>query len=156
MLHVLAARSDRQQKIAKIEELKKQVATLQSELAAARSQVQLDADYHIAIVTTAALPWMTGTAVNPLLRAAHLAKAGRRVTLMVPWLHPLEQKKIFPAGLTFATPSEQEAHMLEWLRSRGGLSARERGSGTGGASERGVTVLRGLWMISRPCSVAVS
>lgn len=91
-----------------------------------RCQVDLGKDFHLAIVTTAALPWLTGTAVNPLLRAAHLAKAGRRVTLMVPWLHPTEQQRIFPGSQTFATPSEQEAHMLEWLRTRGGLSTKFR------------------------------
>ena len=85
-----------------------------------RSRV-LDENYHISIVTTAALPWMTGTSVNPLLRAAYLAKAGKRVTLMVPWVHPLDQKLIFPAGLAFDTPLQQEEHIRKWLLERAGV-----------------------------------
>ena len=99
-------------------------AAKRSDLVDLRNQVELGDDYHIAIVTTAALPWMTGTAVNPLLRAAHLAKAGKRVTLMVPWLHPLEQRMIFPNGLEFAEPNEQLEHMHAWLLERAGLTKR--------------------------------
>lgn len=76
-----------------------------------------DPNRRIWIITTACLPWLTGTSVNPLLRAAYLAKdrpAGK-VTLMVPWLNNDEQEIAFPPGLRFKHPDDQKAYVVRWL-----------------------------------------
>jgi len=77
----------------------------------------------ITIITTAALPWMTGTSVNPLLRAAHLSKKGYNVTLLLPWLTPDEQQALFPAGLVFNRSVTQEQYSRWWLQNRANLPA---------------------------------
>jgi len=80
-----------------------------------------DKSKKIWIVTTAALPWMTGTAVNPLLRAAYLtsgrANSGGYVTLMLPWLERLsDRKEIYGENKHFETPEDQETYIRTWLR----------------------------------------
>lgn len=78
-----------------------------------------DLTKNIWIVTTGALPWMTGTAVNPLLRAAYLS-SGRRekggsVTLMLPWVErPEDQVRVYGSA-RFNTPGEQETYIRYWL-----------------------------------------
>ncbi|KAF3327243.1 digalactosyldiacylglycerol synthase 2 [Carex littledalei] len=75
----------------------------------------------VAIFTTASLPWMTGTAVNPLFRAAYLAGDGhgdREVTLVIPWLSRSEQVLVYPNGVTFSSPSEQESFVRRWIEER--------------------------------------
>ena len=67
------------------------------------------------IVTTAALPWRTGTAVNPLLRALTLVQAGHTVSLLIPWLEAVEARKALYGNKDnewFESSTEQEA----WIR----------------------------------------
>ena len=76
-----------------------------------------DPNRRIWIITTACLPWLTGTSVNPLLRAAHLAndRPKGKVTLMVPWLIREEQNTAFPPGIRFDHPDEQMSYVKKWL-----------------------------------------
>ena len=78
---------------------------------------------HFTVVTTASLPWMTGTSVNPTLRSAYLARALPRsaVTLLLPWLPASQQGCVFPKGVSFESPRQQEEHVREWIRQRTGF-----------------------------------
>lgn len=72
-------------------------------------------DRKIWIVTTAALPWRTGTSVNPLARALVLTRDRPKhsVTLLVPWLaNPDDQSKLFGEKNVFASQEDQE----KWIR----------------------------------------
>ena len=92
----------------------------------------------IYIVTTASLPWRTGTAVNPLLRAAYLSRKMKEinthnqtattssqqmvtpqqmVTLVIPWLELEEDRlELYGSSHNFSTPQEQEDYIRDWLR----------------------------------------
>ena len=82
----------------------------------------MDSKRHIAIFTTASLPWMTGTAVNPLFRAAYLSKSGEfKVTLVIPWLSMKDQELVYPDKIVFKSPSDQETYIRQWLEERTGF-----------------------------------
>lgn len=84
----------------------------------------MDRRQHIAIFTTASLPWLTGTAVNPLFRAAYLANNGQRdVTLVIPWLSIEDQVLVYPNNITFGSPLDQEKYVRRWLEERVGFTS---------------------------------
>jgi len=80
-----------------------------------------DKSKNIWIVTTGALPWMTGTAVNPLLRAAYLSSGrkeeGGSVTLMLPWVEREDdQERVYGRKDRFTSPADQEEYIRTWLK----------------------------------------
>ena len=97
------------------------VITLQSDL--------LRPGRKMAIVTTASIPWFTGTSVNPLLRAAYLSRLTKSinsghanateqmVTLVIPWLEMEEDRlELYGDKHNFTSSEEQEVYIRKWLR----------------------------------------
>ncbi|CAB9509875.1 Digalactosyldiacylglycerol synthase 1, chloroplastic [Seminavis robusta] len=87
-----------------------------------------DPKRRICVVTTAALPWRTGTAVNPLLRALYLTRGRPKhhVSLVIPWCDDeKDRKKTLGKEHSFANQEEQEEWIRDFCRARAGCPEEE-------------------------------
>ena len=46
-----------------------------------------------------------------------------KVTLMIPWLAKSDQSAVFPNGITFNSPEEQEQYVRKWAEKRTGFES---------------------------------
>lgn len=79
------------------------------------------------IVTTAALPWRTGTAVNPLLRALYLMQQGHQVTLMIPWIEDEASRKMLYGDIEFSQSVDQCQWIRKFCLERAGIASDKMG-----------------------------
>jgi len=89
-----------------------------------------DTTRSVHIITTASLPWMTGTAVNPLLRALYFQQSrtspSAHVTLVIPWVEKKEERlELYGSTNTFsdgkAGRKEQEQYVRDWAANKAGM-----------------------------------
>jgi len=118
-----------------------ELAMVDGDLPTPESDLNRLRDYFI--VTTAALPWMTGTAVNPLLRAASLSRYQRQhflngtkrctVTLVVPWLEVASDRhELYGEDWIDKTRGDQEAYIRDWLSQRANMPEEAKSPSEGG------------------------
>ena len=48
-------------------------------------------------------------------------ESGSQVNLVIPWLAPADQAKVFPNNMKFDTPADQEKYVREWAAKRTGF-----------------------------------
>lgn len=71
------------------------------------------------VVTTAALPWMTGTAMNPLVRALFLTQNRPKgfVTLVIPWLNDRTHRmKLYGEKYSFSDGAKGMKEQEEYIK----------------------------------------
>lgn len=81
---------------------------------------------NIWIVTTAALPWRTGTSINPFLRALYFVRRRMRsgrpekstgtVTLVIPWLKNKEISMKLYQGVITEKGETGKAQQIQWIK----------------------------------------
>jgi hypothetical protein len=86
-----------------------------------------DPTRHIWIVTTASLPWRTGTSINPFLRALHFVrrrlhlyhsdKIVGKVSLVIPWINDMEDAMKLYGGVVTEKGEKGKEQQIQWMKS---------------------------------------
>lgn len=79
------------------------------------------------IVTTAALPWKTGTSINPLMRALYILRKspGHEVFLMIPWLEDrVDRVDLYGTDINFDDGRAGRMQQIDFVKNWASKSAK--------------------------------